>query len=152
MAVRRKLNRHVTKLERMSLHKEKIEYHTKGDGLFRFRNRNNATLSLPKPAADVTKVVGPKGEWEGDSYFLTMVPREATLIATIRPQVQAQENTIVEQKLILDQPDQITEQGKVEHVSLQPVLPLNEQPGTPVSGADRLLNEDPMEGVTILRG
>lgn len=59
----------------------------------------------------------------------------------------------MEQKLILDQPDQVTDTGKVEHiVPANPAIPLNEQPGAPApKQSERLLNEDPMDGVTILR-
>lgn len=157
MASRQIQNTHraTTKLERMNLHKEKVEFHTQGEGLFRFRNRHNATLALPKPAADGTKVVGPRGEWEGDSYFLKMIPREATLVATLRhPQPPQMEDVVMEQKLILDQPDQVTTSGQIEHIMpTQPVVaPLNEQPGAPApKPSERLLNEDPMDGVTILR-
>lgn len=62
---------------------------------------------------------------------------------------------MTEEKLILDQPDQVTEQGTVEHVSptTPGVQPLNEQPGADpaTKPQDTLLNEDPMDGVTIIR-
>jgi hypothetical protein len=55
-------------------------------------------------------------------------------------------------KLILDQPDCVTQKGKVEHVLVQPTKkPLNEvMPQDPSQPGDMLINEDPMDGVEII--
>ena len=60
-----------------------------------------------------------------------------------------------EQKLILDQPDLVTNQGKVEHVvapnpKLQPINDAVNPNGS--KAQDVLLTEDPVEGLTIIRG
>ena len=62
------------------------------------------------------------------------------------------ENNMPDQKLILDQPDTITQKGKVEHVVTKetPVQPLNDSAGA--KNADVLLTENPLDGVSIIRG
>jgi putative alpha-1,2-mannosidase len=54
----------------------------------------------------------------------------------------------MEEKLILDQPDQVTKTGKVEH-NVQDDLPLNETSPQDDS-KEKLLTEDPLAGVTII--
>ena len=144
-----------SKVERTAENKRMISYHQHGDGLFLFRNRSqSATISLPKESSDGRRTVGAynpnvpgSGEWEGDSYFFELVPRDAILVKTIRPPGE----TLMENKLILDQPDQVTNAGPVEHVASED-LPLNENPeeGVEKEGAEVLLTEDPLEGVTII--
>jgi uncharacterized membrane protein len=58
----------------------------------------------------------------------------------------------MQEKLILDQPDMITENGKVEHVVSKPAQKLNETKGTKDKQADVLLNEDPIEGGFVIVG
>lgn len=152
--------RRQSKLEKQAKRKEILEYNQRGEGLFVFRNRSRqATLSLPKPSADGKTVVGPanpavpgSGEWEGDNYFMQLVKsHDAILVREIRG-VQ-EERTMNQEKLILDQPEQVTSEGPVEHVlPATPVKPLNETPqdeNAPLP--DVLLTEDPMEGVQIIR-
>lgn len=137
----------VTKLERTQQKKQTLDYYQKGTGLYLFRNRNaSASLELPKPSKDGKKWVEPNGTWEGDSYFLSMVPKEAVLVRAL-----AEENkeVKVENKLILDQPEQITRTGKVEH-KVSDDLPLNEADPREAE-KEKLLTEDPMSGVTIIR-
>jgi hypothetical protein len=137
----------VTKLERTQQKKQTLDYYQKGTGLYLFRNRNaSASLELPKPSKDGKKWVEPNGTWEGDSYFLSMVPKEAVLVRAL-----AEENKEVkmENKLILDQPEQITRTGKVEH-NVSDDLPLNEADPREAE-KEKLLTEDPMSGVTIIR-
>ena len=135
-----KFSKQFTKADRAAQRKTLIAHHQQGEGLYRFKNRNKAT--------DGRKVVGPHEEWEGDNYFLKMVPREAYLVRVIQVP-KTQEQIMAEQKLILDQPDMITEHGKVEHVIADPsVRPIVEQKP---AEKDKLLTEDPMSGITILR-
>jgi hypothetical protein len=152
----RRYTKKVTKYERMAQQKELKQFHERGDGLFVFRNKSKeATLSLPKTAADgKTRMVGPynpkipgSGEWEGDSYFLKMIPREAILVRTIKDPGEKQMN----EKLILDQPETVTREGHVEHIVLNDE-PVNETPeeGCEKSKKEVLLTEDPLEGVTII--
>lgn len=167
--------RRKTKYERMSERKTLLDHHQQGKGLYRFRNRNNAPLGLPKPGFNVITgesittvgVVDPKvpgsGEWDGDDYFMQMLKtREAILVKVIRqpdetpvpetaPLNEAKEEEMTDEKLILDQPDQVTEKGTVEHVVPQKdSQPLNEVPQPPEKGVDTLLTEDPMSGLEII--
>ena len=114
----RRYSKRVSKIERMAEQRKLKEFHERGNGLFVFRNKSNeATLLLPKAAADgKTRMVGPanpavpgSGEWEGDNYFMKLVPREAILVRTIKAPGEQQMN----EKLILDQPETVTAEGAV---------------------------------------
>jgi len=176
-----------TKYEKMAERKALMDHHLQGKGLYRFRNRNKATLELPKPGISVltgesVTVVGPvvynsdgttvpgSGEWDGDDYFMQCVRnREAILVKTVRPPEESEsrpetqpeaeleplneaKEEEMEEKLILNQPDQVTAEGTVEHVvpPTEP-QPLNEVPTSPKDGTEKLLNEDPMSGVQIIK-
>jgi len=142
----------MTKIERVQNKKEMLDYYQKGSGLYLFRNRSDvASLELPKLSSDGKRWVGPKETWEGDSYFLSMIPKEASLVKTIlEPKTENKEENM-ETKLILDQPDQVTTAGKVEHKVAQGDLPLNETTPQDTNEKERLLTEDPLAGVTIIR-
>lgn len=145
----KRTSKKVTKIERTQQKKHILEYHQKGTGVYLFRNRNvSASLELPKVSKDGKKWVEPNGTWEGDSYFLSMVPREAILVRTISE--PENKEVKVENKLILDQPDQVTRAGKVEHKVAED-LPLNESDPKDSETKEKLLTEDPMAGVTIIR-
>ena len=75
-----------------------------------------------------------------------MVPKEAVLVKTL---IEENKEAKMESKLILDQPEQITRTGKVEHKASED-LPLNEADPKEAE-KERLLTEDPMSGVTIIR-
>jgi hypothetical protein len=83
------------------------------------------------------------------------VPKDNIYAKKVEPEESLQENTMTnENQLLLDQPDTITNQGKVERVVVEPTLqPINdnaqpkEHPATEV-----LLTEDPVDGVTIILG
>lgn len=145
----KKSSKKVTKLERTQQKKELLEYRQQGTGHYVFRNKSKvATLELPKLSKDGKKWVQPKETWEGDSYFFNMVPRDAVLVKVIE---EAKKEATVE-KLILDQPDQITSAGKVEHTVVQGEVSLNETtPQENVDKKEKLLTEDPLAGVTIIR-
>ena len=152
----KKHSKKVNKLERIQQKKQALEYYQNGIGLYLFRNRSSiASLDLPKISKDGKKWVQPNETWEGDSYYLSMVPREAVIVRVIEEPnstcLNENKENKVEEKLILDQPDQITNTGKVEH-SLDADLPLAEtNPQEEVKKKERLLTEDPMAGVTIIR-
>jgi len=137
------------KIERTNQKKQMLEYHQQGTGLYLFRNRSSvASLDLPKVSKDGKKWIQPNETWEGDSYFLKMIPREAVLVRTLEE--PAQKEVKMEERLILDQPDQVTKAGKIEHKA-QDDLPLNESEPKDSSVKERLLTEDPLSGVTIIR-
>ena len=118
---------------------------------------------LTKAANDGRKSIPSKCEWEGDDYFMKhMKCGEASMVRTIetpeqeKARITEEEETLLEskgetmsEKLILDQPDQVTVEGKVEQVmTVDAEVTLTEdgeeQP------KDVLLNEDPLEGVEII--
>jgi hypothetical protein len=140
-----------TRIERTEQKKRVTEYHQAGTGMYVFRNRSSvASLELPKPSADGKKWVAPGQTWRGDSYFLKMVPREATLVEAIQEQIKEEK---MAEKLILDQPDQITSSGKVEHSVVGDEMQINEvgSEDTKVKSKEKLITEDPLAGVTIIR-
>ena len=149
MRHRKKLNRY----ERAAENKEIVKAALHGEGSYVYRNHTKGDLTLPKPAADGIKIVPPGQEFTGDSYFMFMVSQthEATLVRTIE---QPKETVQMEQILIVDQPDCITAEGKVEHVLVNPKeKPLNED--APEDGAenvkkDILLVDDAMDGIEII--
>lgn len=143
----RKLN----KLERTEQKKKVLEYHQSGSGMFVFKNRSNvASLELPKVSADGKKWVGPNQTWRGDSYYLMMVPKEAVLVENLEVQKKEESKPMAE-KLILDQPDQITTSGKVEHSVARDEFPMNEVAPIDQKIKEMLITEDPLAGVTIIR-
>jgi hypothetical protein len=138
------------KLERAEQKRRVVEYHQAGTGMYLFRNRSAvASLDLPKVSADGKKWVGPGQTWKGDSYFMSMVPREAVLVESLCE--NNKEETKVEEKLILDQPEQITSSGKVEHGVSEDLPKVVESSPHESKPKERLITEDPLAGVTIIR-
>lgn len=143
----KKTNKKLNKYERTEQRKKMLDHRQNGTGLYIFKNKSSvASLELPKPAKNGKKWVGPSETWEGDSYFLSMVPDNAIIIRTI----ETKENVVKEEKLILDQPDMVTKLGKVEQTVVVDDLPINENP-EPAKESEKLLTEDPLAGVTIIR-
>lgn len=140
----------VNKLERMEQKKRAVEYHQAGTGMYLFRNRSKvASLELPKISSDGKKWVAPEGTWKGDSYYLSMVPKDAVLVESLCN--ENKEEPKMPEKLILDQPDQVTTAGKVEHAVNMDDIPMNEAVPQENKAKERLITEDPLAGVTIIR-
>lgn len=140
-----------TRLERAEKNKQILEYKQHGEGLFLFKNKSSfASLDLPKKSLDGKKWVGPNETWKGDSYFFCLIPRDAILVETLTTPTPKENNMQNEEKLLLDQPDQVTEIGKVEHVVENGSKPINEDKDNEEL-KEKLLTEDPMAGVTIIR-
>ena len=135
--------------------REKVQV---GKGYFLYENNTGGTLMLPKPTSSgIKQIEAPdprrpgSGRFQGDDYFMSLVRNNMLrLIKTLRtPQQEAamQDN----EKLILDQPDTITEAGQIEHVAAPKLKkPLNEGDGEEGEGPVVLLNENPMDDVEIL--
>lgn len=142
----------LTKQEKREMYKTKLEIALKGEGLYVFRNNSGGDLRLPKPSHEGWRSIRPGAEFQGDSYFMSLVKtNEARLVRTIEAPGKKETETM-EDKLIVDQPDRVTNEGTVENV----VTPkkkntqLNED-GTPQEDQDDiLLIEDPMDGVEII--
>ena len=147
----KKRDRRKTKRENILERKKTMELVQHGEGLYIFRNRTGGSLILIKESADGQKTIGPGETWEGDDYFMQLVPREATVVKVLLSPEETRNKKMTEEKLILDQPDQVTQEGTVEHVVEAPAAPLNEEaPVEDNKNAEVLLTEDPMEGIEIL--
>lgn len=144
---KKKLNKYESKIE----HDKQMEKILRGEGLYVYRNRTKGDLTLPKPTVSGRKIVGPGQEWQGDNYYMKLVPQEAILVRTIISPQQERERKMQEEKLLLDQPEKVTVEGTVEQIIKNPVKKLNETPVVD-SAQEVLLTEDPMDGVQILRG
>lgn len=142
----KKMNRY----ERREFQHVKLAHDLHGEGIYVYENRSeHADLQLPKPTIGGKRFIAPKEQFQGDNYFMSMVQRnELKLIRTI--QEPQKEKLMNENKLILDQPDQVTAAGKIEHV----VETLKCTPKSCTTETtkrdDVLLTEDPMSGVEIL--
>ena len=154
-----KLNRY----ERRIVHAEKLKNNMGGSGLFIYENNTDGDLTLPKPTQSGIRVVGPRKRFQGDSYFMSWVGSPMNLLrlveeivpkTTNQTPVNVKENTMTNDKqLILDQPDTITNQGKVERVVVDPTLkPLNDNTQPNAKNPEVLLTEDPLDGVEIILG
>ena len=157
----KKNNIRKTRQEKKEENKKLIESKQHGEGLFLFKNRSDiASLDLPKKSFDGKKWIGPSETWKGDSYFFKMIPREAVLIKTLidpnqKPNDSKEEETTMlneESKLLLDQPDQVTEGGKIEHIIPDVKNSINEDKSKEdqIESKNTLLTEDPLSGVTII--
>jgi hypothetical protein len=160
----------MSKLEAVAAQRAKREYYLHGEGLYVYRNRTNGTLNLPKPTKSGLVEVAIGGEWEGDNYYMFLVRNNmAALVRTISdPVIQevvlepvVEESVITEgkenmqNKLILDQPECVTSEGKVEHVIVEPKNKTKEKVAKQKTSKfdenkEILLNDDPLDGVQIL--
>lgn len=184
-----------SKVARNQARLNKKKQNETGEGLFVFRNRSTtASIQLFKKSVDGKIWVDPGQTWTGDSSFLRMVPREASLVKTIenpqkkakvteekvkveekiesqkvnkevkkktnktvkknsrKKKVNKEKNVMNEEKLLLDQPDQINNEGKLEHV-VKPtsnIKQLKEVKNDEEKMEESLLTEDPLSGVTII--
>lgn len=149
----RQQKKHMTAQERKTEKDRLIAYKTKGYGLYEYQNRLAASLTLPKFASDgKTKYIPAGGTFQGDDYFMFMVPSELRVKQIIIPADEERKKEIMEnQKLILDQPETVTNEGVVERVVVGD-LPLNENDPQTGKKKEVLINEDPIDGVKIILG
>jgi len=151
---RKKLSRH----EKKDLQRARVESSLAGTGRYLYENNTDSDLSLPKPTQSGTKFIGPRKRFEGDSYYMKWVGHPMNLLRLIEKMVDVKEEkeTIMqEKKLILDQPDTVTNQGKVEHVVDDQTPRQKLHDSTEAEGSkkpDVLLNESPVDGVEIILG
>jgi hypothetical protein len=150
--------RKFNKYEKKEIKAAQVAKALHGEGLYLFRNNTNADLTLPRPTKTGARIIGPKKEFQGDNYYMQLVKTGLLrLVKEIQSpeQQHAASEVQVEQKLILDQPDMITEQGKVEHViNKTPAQKLQEQRAAQQGKQpDVLLNEGPVadDGFVIVQ-
>lgn len=143
------------------MHQDKLKNDMGGTGLMIFENNTDGDLKLPKATDSGIRTVGPRKRFQGDSYFLKWVGSPLNLLKLVEvvvPQMtfqQIQEQNMANEKLLLDQPDTITHQGKIEHVVAQPgqpAQPINDTTDPTLKRPDILLTEDPLDGVEIILG
>lgn len=197
------------RFERKQIQQEKIAQSLAGAGLFVYKNPSRTgTLTLPKPTASGRRTVGPGEEFQGDSYFMSLVQTNdlikvrtiisaeqqkaekiaaeaiaaAQLLALSAPpadvSVAVAEKKVTEdsvlseaiddkakkhptrkaenmtpqkqRKLVLDQPDKITNEGKVEQIVREDgTRQLNDHDGSKQPKQDVLLNEHPSGEIII---
>lgn len=143
----------LSKQEKREANKLKIKNNLEGTGIYIYENISGGDLFLTKPANNGVKNINPQKRFESDSYYMKWVgpPLNLLRLVEIKELEKTGENDMNEKKLILDQPDTVTNQGKVEHVIVNPNKQLNdstqneEQP-------EVLLNESPLDGVEIILG
>lgn len=146
--------RKFNKYEKKEMRAQMIAEALHGEGLYLFENNLNATLTLPRPTNSGIKVLSPKGQvnsqFQGDNYYMQLV--RSGMLRLIKELQSPQEEAKMEEKLILDQPETITEQGKVEQVVNKdtPIQKLHE--GADGKQPDVLLNEGPVEGGFVIVG
>ena len=115
-----------------------------GKGLYIYRNNTKGTLMLPKSSADGKKEIPANGTFRGDDYFMQYVKSHELILV----EVLERSNETME-KLILDQPDTVTERGKVEHVTPPEGKKLNEVPEEEKQ-KEVLINDECLDGVEII--
>ena len=140
-------NKHEKKAAQLAIAKDAAS----GEGLYLFENRLNGDLNLPRPTKSGVRIVGPKKQFQGDDYYMQMVRTgELKLVKELQSPKQEQEQQMInEQKLILDQPDRVTVEGKTEQVvksTPRKVLKESEDGDQP----DVLLNEGPVDGGFVI--
>ena len=158
----------MNKIERRQFQAAKLANDLSGTGLYIYENNTDGDLKLPKATASGVRMVGPRKRFQGDSYFMKLVGNPMNLLrlveevipmkttsqiaAEIEGRNLAENKQMSNQKLILDQPDTITTKGKVEHIvnTDTPVQNLNDSANA--KNPDVLLNENPLDGVAIIKG
>lgn len=140
----------LTKQQARDVQRKIIKETLKCDGIYLFVNNTKGDLMLPKPTHKGIKSVTRGQTFEGDGYFKCLLKtHDVKLVKVIELAANEKDNSMTEQKLILDQPEQFTNKGKIEHVLPSPIKKLNE---TPTREENKLLTEDPMVGIEIIHG
>lgn len=144
------LNSRMTEMQKRADRLKRQQEALQGSGLYLFQNNTGGDLMLPKPAAGGQRMVLKDKQFQGDSYFLSMVRNNQLVL--VKEITNQQEKLVTEQKLILDQPERFTAEGKTEQVvETKKKKPVNEASPGPQKLPEVLLTEDPMEGIEILR-
>ena len=120
-----------------------------------FENHRLADYSLPKKSIDGKKIIPPKGRFHGDEYFISFVKSgDLRLVDTIHPKPKTlnEATGATMEKLILDQPEKFTQEGKTENVvvSKAKTQVLNDSNLENKKQENVLLVEHPMEGIGII--
>ena len=145
------------KYEKKEIRSAQIASAMAGGGLYIYENSSReAELTLPRPTKTGVRKVAARGRFQGDDYYMQLVKTGFLRLVEVlqTPEQEREAAMLEEQKLILDQPDRVTNKGKVEQVveKKSPKQKLNEggnQPQPP----DVLLNESPGDdGFVVITG
>lgn len=150
--------RKFNKYEKKEVRAEMLANALHGEGLYLYQNNTGADLTLPRPTKSGLRSVKARESFQGDNYYMQLVRTGyLRLIKELQsPEQQRaalnEENTAMEEKLLLDQPDMITEAGKVEHVVPKkgPVQQKLNEDKDKKPQQDVLLNEGPVEGGFVI--
>lgn len=149
-----------SRYERKLIQEQRAKESLSGSGVYIYENNSDGDLALPKPTQSGVRSVGPRKRFQGDSYYMKWVGPPMNLLRLIEevlPQTKEMDNKekeMSEKKLILDQPDTINNQGKVEHILVDqtPQQSLNDSTNLDEKKPEVLLNESPIDGVEIILG
>jgi len=145
-----KYQQKMTRFEKSEMRSQKLDEALAGNGLYLYENRSNAAdLTLPKPTKSGRRVIGPKEQFQGDSYFMQLV-RTGNL-RLIKELQSPQQEASMEEKLILDQPSTVTSEGVVEQVvQPTPKRQLQENKGKSKNQTEVLINESPVDDSFVI--
>ena len=156
------------------MHAEKLKNSMSGTGVYIYENNTDGDLTLPKPTESGVRSICPKNKpgcrFQGDSYYLQWVGSPMNLLKLVeevvpkmthvqlmehrekQEQLLEDEAVANEKQLLLDQPDCVNKNGKIERVVVDPTqqkMNDNTEISQPV---EVLLTEDPLDGVEIILG
>ncbi len=120
-----------------------------------FQNHRRSDLALPKKSICGKKLIPPGGTFKGDEYFMAFVKTgDMRLVQTVHPPYKPVNESTGEnmEKLILDQPETFTREGKTENVAKSTPKQLMNDNNQNKNSEDVLLTENPMEGIEIIKG
>ncbi len=143
------------KFEKKAIRKENIAAAMSGGGVFIYKNSSaQSELTLPRPTRSGVRKVGPGGQFQGDDYYMQLVRTGfLRLVEVLQTPEQEKEAQMLEEKLLLEQPDQVTERGTVEHVvPKKGPAKLNEGGKNDKPSTDILLNESPADDGFVIVG
>ncbi len=140
-----------------------------------FQNHKNHDYSLPKKSLCGKKMIGPRQTFHGDEYFVAFVKTgDIRIVQVLQPtnvntpetvssetvETKVESNTVITEssqganmeKLILDQPDKVTFDGKQEHLVRETpkVIKDHKNPAQLSNETEVLLTENPMSGIDII--
>jgi len=150
----------MNRFEKREMKYARLQKDMGGTGLFVYENNTDGELNLPKKTSSGVAKVGPRQRFQGDSYFKMWVGGNINLlrlVEEIQPEEGrkhlSEEKTMSNSKLILDQPDCITKEGKIERVVVdEKQQKLNDSHNPSQKKPEVLLTEDPLDSVEIIFG
>lgn len=112
--------------------------------LFVFENITKSDQQLPRISHDNKSWIKPGERFVGDDYYRCV--RGFAFVESY------QEESKVSEKLILDQPDTITNAGKVEHTIVDRNPQKEAKSEAKSKDKETLIVEDPIDGVDVILG